>query len=464
MTRDVWRLLLSFTGGVIACGLFVVAIPARNVPDIPENELKRLLDEVASFHEDNNKIVVRQVIDGILSTQELANKKLSGQIVEALMPKQETSQSELVKQIVDGVTSFQASSKSEASASTARQIAENAVALENEGDLEKAQYMREVAFTRARQKPEEFSGLWQFYCELVKSSGAENGMVSDYISDEIDQSLLGTSDVSTFETLWAIREEIAKTSEASNQLDLNGLTAIVERSESANLDECCLMITGGASKEAVYRPLGDVLLGLFPDNSVDPILETQNSSVEVAQKKLEEFLIRVTDKFSQELKVIEDGYLQLSELDKKGQFREPSESPKLGRYAEELNEIAKLEQTWIALNLTYYVALASQESIAKLSEELQSIQARLQVLPSRCAESQNLAYNLWALNRLQLAENSPEGGGIVGMVDIRFLHPTVSSLYSTVYSSLLENNRDPNSRRNLIQNILNGKKVMMEQF
>lgn len=114
-------------------------------------------------------------------------------------------------------------------------------------------------------------------------------------------------------------------------------------------------------------------------------------------------------------------------------------------------------ESWLALR-----ELTSGK--AESDDRLESLLAAMVASRSDTAETQLLAYNLWALGELEAAETVDGWDGVLALLDKGLLSPEVSALYSTVYSRRVESVRDPKVRATKVITLLKDSPTPLSAF
>lgn len=354
---------------------------------------------------------------------------------------------------------------------TARQLAEAALALEENGNTQKALYLQEVAMSRAREKPKELSGIWSLLKEHTETESSQktNNSARLYVFlQELEEVLLKTSDMATFEELWAIREEVSSRLKASSiesvPIKLEQLKQFAKEFEQNSFFEYQDLLSGSQSDEVTKTSFTDLLNAMIGQD------ETFSASIHSVSEDigggeiLSEIFSTIIQKAGEEIVGIESEYDIEVGKDRQGEIVEPSNGGSLGRYGILMQRVMDFNNVWQGYDIDYYLSYLRGEKTSSLQTLMNEIDEQAQNLLTHCAEMQHVRYNLWALNRLFVSERTPGNGSRFGQIDVQLLQPAVSTMYSIVYDKLLAEQKDPSARRIFINQLLNEPKVSMERF
>ncbi len=279
--------------------------------------------------------------------------------------------------------------------------------------------------------------------------------------DALEQAI--TSSESTFDlrdALSILEQVTAKIAENRNRIAKTLLKDIPlpNEKELAKEDEKSLKILFSFAVKPEVRNAFDALIGTMPERGGDPVLK----DVLFLEQSISSLSRRILERTQVDVKKYQD------ELEKPEPV-EPAETkanaPQFGRGEKLLDELANLKSNLEQVNLD---AWRRSRQIADPSKVLSSQSAApeefIVQVQSDAQRTQFMAYNLWALREIHAAETGDSWPERLARIDPGVLSPAVATLYSSVQSRRIEDERDPRRRGRAVRLLMAPTKTPLAAF
>ncbi len=358
----------------------------------------------------------------------------------------------------------------------ASDFARAALRLESENQNEKADLLESLAFAQMRRDPTQVPAMWLVVKDRIyelKDNPEEQMSRLDAFATEVRASLPECPSLNIFNAAWEVLEAIEK-ADADAKVTLcksaqSQLASLQEKSAGPSTsfaDDLTMLfslinpsVTGG-SNPGLESILSSVLGAEQDEIGGHGIDLTPNPDFQQLQKQMSDVLLAILGKGKALLEQQNVILADEAQKDTKGESVEPTSTNPGGYYQQVMTNCESIQKQIEVSGISRWSGIVE----GNLSEELENIATGMMSLGSKAAELQVVRYNVWALRQMHMTESAQSWPDILGVVDLRALDPSVSSVYSLTYENLIRKETDPMRRDNLIRTLLSKEKVRLEQF
>ena len=328
--------------------------------------------------------------------------------------------------------------------------------LGNDSDGAQRDALIEIALEGQSLHPTAAEELWAQLHEYYASKPDYDRVVGLTIYlDSVNDAITSCDSLETFDTLWAVRNDIQEERRKSIegwrkslqtelqtfrvQIEQHGLTKAFEDSTAANQERLQNQVR------------------LFTDLAEQAGVSLPDEIGMVAQAAKKDFLHRISQ--------IAAGITSCQELKEENIEPASSDSGKTHRGVCQciLVQLQKVMDDANEEYLAFWLNQTAQTPSNATSAD-ESVMEKIAACAELTRKLQQLHYNQWALRVIEGANDLDSWYEDLGVIEIGYLHPSVHSLYASTHDKQLNAEKDFNNRMTAVGVLLSQKKVPLEAF
>jgi len=341
-------------------------------------------------------------------------------------------------------------------------FAKVALLRKQEGHVQQAELLQEIALDRMRDDPTRIPEVWQVLQSniAVASQGAFAEVIRLGTFDRsVRASLLHCSSLAEFEMGWRVHTAIEtllhkKRSELQSDVAAELQTLRSQCDESPFGKSISSFVAAMVSTAPDQTSLGARLTAALPPPAT-------GLGGDVLRSPLKDLIRSLLAQAASEYASVKEAVSEQRKRDEANEELVPASEAEGGRFQRLLERLAALQDSLETADFDRWIWFTDGDA---LSTQLEDLRHSISQLGQSAFELQRGRYNLWALTQIHAAEESLDWPQRLGQVDVHLLHPTVSALYSMVYNRRIEAAPDRHKRGYSVRLLLNQAKIRQEQF